>query len=83
MIRYIITPHAKKRMRERIISEQLIRDALREPTRMLYDTKERILIKKLYKKNGRDRLLLIAGEMSEKTLEIITVIDTSKVRKYL
>ena len=53
------------------------------PTKILYDDKGRILFKKIYNKNGKQRLLLVAGEEVKDTLEIITVIDTSKVKKYL
>ncbi|MBU4298647.1 DUF4258 domain-containing protein [Patescibacteria group bacterium] len=80
---YIIKPHAQKRMTERSIPEKLIKESLRNPTKILYDTQNRLLIKKLYKKHGKERLLLIVGEMINNKLEIITVIDTSKVQKYL
>ena len=80
---FILTGHARKRMSERNIPEHLIAAALRNPTKRLYDSNGRLLIKRLYRKNGKDRLLLIAGEMEKNILRIITVIDTSKVKKYL
>lgn len=80
---YVIKPHARKRIRERSIPEQLIKESLQNPTKILYDAQNRILINKLYKKHGKERLLLIVGEMINNKLEIITVIDTSKVQKYL
>ncbi|OGI70400.1 hypothetical protein A3A09_02135 [Candidatus Nomurabacteria bacterium RIFCSPLOWO2_01_FULL_42_20] len=80
---YIIKAHAKQRIRERGIKEELIKEALFKPTKILYDVQSRILIKKLYKKGGKERLLLIAGEIKNDLLEIITVIETSKVKKYL
>lgn len=83
MIRYIILPHARARMAERAISRALLETALRDPTKIEYDAKGRMLIKKFYKKRGRQRLLLVAAERQSKHLAIITVIDTSKVRKYL
>ena len=82
-MRYIVTPHAKARMAERSIPEKLIAEALRNPTELSYDPRRRILIKKLYQTRGRDRLLLIVGEETNGILNIITVIDTSKVKKYL
>ena len=57
--------------------------AIANPTRIGYDQKGRMLIKKLYRKNGKARLLLIVGEEKDDILEIITIIDTSKVKKYL
>lgn len=70
-------------MRERLIPESLLKNALDNPTRVGYDIKGRLLIKKSYRKNGKERLLLIAREVVENVLEVITIIDTSKVKKYL
>jgi len=82
-MKYVIKPHAGKRARERSISEDLIANALADPTKVGYDARGRLLIKKLYCRNGKERLLLIVGEIAANTLEIITIIDTSKVKKYL
>ena len=76
------TKHTKERMAERAISEKRILVALKKPTRVLKDD-GRYLIKKLYKKKGKPRLLLIAIERTKQAMTVITVIDTSKVRKYL
>ena len=69
-------------MIERSISERVVNDAIENPTKVLYDD-GRVLFKKLYKNKGIDRLLLIAGEPRKDILEIITVIETSKIKKYL
>lgn len=82
-MKYILTSHAKSRMAERRITEMVLIEALRNPTRLLYDENNRILVKKLYKKGSKRRLLLIVAENVGDTLKIITVIDTSKVKKYL
>lgn len=82
-MRYIIKPHAKTRARERLISETAIADALENPTKVGYNAEGRLLVKKLYRRGGKERLLLLVGEIVENTLEIITIIDTSKVKKYL
>ena len=81
--RYILTAHAKERMRERAIPAQLIRDALRNPTNVSYNVHRQLLIKKLYKRKGNERLLLMVVERAGDQLKIITVIDTSKIKKYL
>jgi len=70
-------------MTERFIPERIIANAITNPTSILYDDNDRLLIKKLYRKRNKERLLLIAGEMIEDKLKIITVIDTSKINKYL
>jgi hypothetical protein len=82
-MRYVLKPHAIERMKERAISKKLIEETLRFPTKILYDDKGRILFKKLYKKRKKQRLLLIAGEEVGKVIEIITVIDTTRIKKYL
>ncbi len=70
-------------MKERSISESLVNDAIANPTKVLYDNDGRVLFKKLYKKREVERLLLIAAEPKKDVLEIVTVIDTSKIKKYL
>jgi len=70
-------------MKERGITIKLVRNAVAEPTKMLYDKKGRVLFKKLYKKAGTIRLLMVAGAPDKNVLRVITVIDTSKIRKYL
>jgi len=77
-------PHARQRIRERAIPEALVYESIANPTKVLYDAKGRVLIKKLYKNNkGQIRLLLIAVEPRDDSSEIITVIETSKIKKYL
>ncbi|OGF70479.1 hypothetical protein A3B05_00140 [Candidatus Giovannonibacteria bacterium RIFCSPLOWO2_01_FULL_43_160] len=80
---YELTKHARERMEERTISKELIEEALRNPTKVWYDEDGRILIKKLYKKKDKERLLLIIGEKANGKLKIITIIETSKIKKYL
>ena len=82
-MRYILKPHAKERMKERKIPEHIVKTALDNPDKIGYDARGRLLIKKVYRKNGKERLLLAVGEFAENVLEIITVIDTSKIKKYL
>lgn len=82
-MKYVIKPHARKRIRERSISEKLVDDAIANPTKVLYDGSGRILFKKLYKNKGIDRLLLVVVEPKKDVLEIVTVIETSKIKKYL
>jgi hypothetical protein len=80
---YVLTTHAKRRLNERGISRRFLEEALRTPTKILYDENGRLMVKKLYVKGNRERLLLIIGEVLGNKLKIITIIDTSKVRKYL
>ena len=80
---YFLSAHARRRMAERLIPESLVEEALANPTKVGYDDKGRILVKKLYTLLGKKRLLLIAAEPKGNKLKIITVIDTSKIKKYL
>ena len=70
-------------MAERKIPESLIREALERPTKIAYDNKGRILVKKLYIKQKKQRLLLVAGERKQDAFVVITIIDTTKIKKYL
>ena len=80
---YYLTKHAKLRMAERGISNQLLDKALHNPTEILYDNNGRELYKYIYTKGSKKRLLIIAVASEKNKLKIITVIDTSKIRKYL
>ena len=70
-------------MRERAISEKQISEALQAPTKTERDTNHRILVKKVYEKGGKKRLLLLPMELERDGWCIVTVIDTTKVNKYL
>lgn len=78
-----LTDHAKKRMAERAISEELITEALRSPTKIGRDKRQRILVKKIYEGRRKKRLLLLALEREDTKWCVITVIDTTKIQKYL
>ncbi len=82
-MKYIITSHAKARMKERGIMEENVKKTIEFPTETLYDENKRFLFKRLYRRNGKERLLLVAGEWRGKTCRIITVIETSKIKKYI
>ena len=82
-MKYILSHHARLRMQERSIAERLLADTLQDPTKIELDNKGKFLFKKLYKKEGRERLLLVVAIRAGNALKIVTVIDTSKVRKYL
>ncbi len=83
-MKYEFLPHARKRMAERSISRKLVIDALKFPTKISLNRQGRQLVKKLYtSKRSAQRLLLIAIEVKSDTTKIITVIDTSKISKYL
>ncbi len=83
-MKYEFLSHARRRMAERSISRKLVVDALNFPTKIASDKRGRRLVKKLYtdKKKVR-RLLLVAVEITRNIVKIITVIDTSKISKYL
>lgn len=73
-------------MRERAISQNIINQAIKYPDKIEGSTKNkyRFLVKKVYfnKKLKRDHLLLIIYEIKRTFIEVITVIDTSKISKY-
>ena len=80
---YVFTAHAWRRMQERSITESSIQAALEHPTSVT-EAEGRLLFKKLYRKGKGERVLLVVGEMiTGDKIKITTVIDTSKVKKYL
>lgn len=81
---YILTKHARQRMEERGISGRLIKSSLLWPTEKVYMSDGRLLIKKLFRKGGLFHLLLISGRViSNGKIMVITVIETSNLKKYL
>lgn len=82
-MKVVFTRHARERMKERLISREDVVEALENPTKVGYDKDGKILVKKTYQKEGKERLLLIVGRISRETFKIITIIDSSKVKKYL
>ena len=71
-------------MRERNISRRLIEESLDDPTDIGTDGEGKVLIKKRYQRLGKVRLLLIVGEfMQGDIFKVITIIETSKIDKYL
>ncbi len=82
-MQYVITPHAAQRMAERGITHAAIGEALRHPTAVSQDEDGRVLVKKLYRAKEKSRLLLVVVEQVNEMWTVITVIDTSKTKKYL
>ncbi len=86
MIRVVFSNHAKERMKERGISEKEVKEFLKNPDKVERSLKfpSRFLIKKIYfhRRLKKDHLLLIVIEKKNSILEIITIIDTSKISKY-
>jgi len=78
--------HALERMKERGISRQLVKETVRSPDKIEKSliNPSRLLIKKLYfnEKLKKDHLLLLILEIKGNLINIITIIDTSKISKY-
>ncbi|HBV01413.1 MAG TPA: hypothetical protein DEF00_03420 [Candidatus Taylorbacteria bacterium] len=82
-MRFRLPEHARKRMSERLVSEAMVASALENSTKIEKDSRGRLLIKMLYTRRKKERLLLLAAEWEGETLCIITIIDTTKISKYL
>lgn len=80
---YGLTNHARQRIKERNISIKLVEEAVSNPTKISVDSKGVLILKKAVLIKGKRRLLLIAGQVRENKFKIFTIIDTSKVKKYL
>jgi len=85
VVDYILTKHARKRLDDRKVSVRLVEDALLYPTQLLADGDGdgKWLYKKLYAGEKKLRMLMLVVIMEGSRLKILTIIDTSKVKKYL
>ena len=81
------TDHAKRRMRERGLLQKQVVDCVTHPDRLERSMKDprRFLAKKIYfsRTHKKDRLLMAICEQEGTALVIVTVIDTSKIEKYI
>jgi len=73
------TSHALQRMKERNIKKQEVYDSLKYPDKIAHK-ENTIVVMKLRKNN---HLLIIIYNNLGSAKKIITIIDTSKVKKYL
>ena len=73
-------------MHERDLSRRQVEAFVRKPDRVEISEKDqsRLLIKKRYRhhKFGRDHLLMAICERDNDSLVVVTIIDTSQVKKY-
>mgnify|MGYP001616036772 CR=1 FL=1 len=82
-MQFVLTAHARQRMRERKLTRVMLEVALSKPVRTTRENSGKLFIIALHYRNGRERALLIAGVMEGTVLKIFTVIETTKVQKYL
>lgn len=79
--------HSLERIEERRITKRDVVRALRFPDKVEISkvAKNRFLVKKVYyhQELKKDHLLMIICEKENDILEIVTIIDTSKISKYL
>ncbi len=80
---YFLTRHAKDKLTERTISLAVLEAALEMPTEIRENGKGKWLLLKLYRRLGKKRLLKVVVSKDGSKLKVITVIETSKVKKYL
>lgn len=86
-MKIVLTDHAKKRIKERGISANIVKESLMFPDNVDTSTvdKNRYLVKKIYfhEKFRKKHLLMIVCEKEKsKVVKVITIIDTSKIDKY-
>jgi hypothetical protein len=73
-------------MEERSVSKRMVIEAIKNPNKIEKSNKTdtRVLVKKIYfnKAIEKDHLLLVVCEIFAEKIEIVTIIDTSKISKY-
>ena len=86
-MRIIFSPHALQRLAEREIKREVALNALENPDKIEVSRQDqrRILFKKVYYNQSlkHDHLLMLICEKKDEELQIVTIIDTSKISKYL
>jgi len=79
--------HSLERIKERGIARKDIIGAIKFPDKIEISkvAKNRFLVKKVYyhQELKKDHLLMIICEKEKDILKIVTIIDTSKISKYL
>lgn len=86
-MKLVYTKHARRRMAERGLTTSDIEHAIAFPERIDRSTMSasRFIIKAVYRNHrfGQTHLLMVICERSRKEVLVITIIDTSKITKYL
>ena len=86
-MRIIFSPHALQRLAEREIKREVALNALENPDKIEVSrqNRRRLLFKKVYFNQTlrRDHLLMLICEEKDEEIEVVTIIDTSKISKYL
>ena len=86
-MKLIFWGHARERMQERGITIKDVRLTLLHPDQLDVDKSDhhRLLAKRLYKNSriGARQLLMVVYEVHGHAIEIVTVVSTSKIDKYI
>ena len=80
---YVLTKHARERKTEYRITDVLIKEALDNPSEIGYDDQGNVMIKKRYQRRRHPHVLIIVGVEEKSVFRIITLITSSKIKKYL
>lgn len=79
--------HARQRMQERFISQSTICETINRPQKLEQSQKNRqiFIAKKIYynEKLAKNHLLMVIYQIEVSVISVITIIDTSKINKYL
>lgn len=83
----IFSKHALQRMRERFINQAMVWETIftAEKPEQSQECLKRFLAKKVYynEELAKTHLLMVVYEIEDSVIRVITVIDTSKIQKYL
>lgn len=82
-ISIIFSEHVLFQMRERKIEKQEILNCLLRADKVVEEHPDRYRAIKIFRRNGKKYLLVVAYDRREKQIEIVTAFITSKVNKYL
>ncbi|MBI2459524.1 MAG: DUF4258 domain-containing protein [Parcubacteria group bacterium] len=83
MPKIIFSDHAIYQMRERKITEKLVKLALNKPDKIILQFNFRKKSIKQFKRRRRNYLLIVVYEEQRAAQKVITAFITSKIQKYL
>lgn len=83
-MKIVYLPHARTRMKERSIGEREVQDTILAPEKVLREIRfdGRYVAKRVMMIKGKQVLLLVIYEQSSTIITVVTVIGTSKIKKY-
>ena len=81
---YRLTAHARERMEQGSISEEMVRQTLEEPEGRIWDEFAKFIYQRVFQReNGRRFLLRVVVDEAQVPVSVVTVYAASHYQRYL